>query len=779
MLKAIIKHKYYPGLLLIALIVSLFSFPEIDLEYSTGIDPPLKWLYNHLFSEGLSAGRSIIFPHGPLAFFMYPLAPNFILSVTVTVLLQVIFVFQLFQLIGNRKWPYWMLTSGIAWFIFSISNFNQFILSNISVSFLLYLKNGKSAFKYWGFVLTAFAFYVKAYVAIISGALAFSLLALDFIRTKSYKSSIKDILILLFSMLAFWLAMYGSPYGFIHYCIGMFHLAGDNSAAAAYYPNNNWLFILPFLLAISVIPLLQKTTEGKMFAFLFLPAFFAAWKYGMAREDFFHVQTFLFFAGASLLLFLAYNRKNLVINTITLLSAFALFTANMKNLENRQPLTINYSGIANFVTFVSDYSEIKARSEELNKKNIESNRLPESARNQIGRATVDVYPWDYTVVAANQLNWKTRPVIQSYAAYTSWLDKKNAVHFSSKNAPEFVVFGLNNVTSNLNGGRLESIDNRYLLNDEPQTMLELLKHYERTYYNNDFLVYQKRRQPMEVHSEISKTQSAKWQQWITVRGQKNQFMRMKLHLDRSFPGKIKSFLFKDELYYIYLKTLSGSLLKYRIVPQNASDGLWIAPFYTSAGDRSPSEIITEVLLTCSDKRMVRNDFSFEWEYFDTSTKTIADFLGKDSIMIQTTVVNEHLNLESINPNWNGFNKEKVIDNTTDHEKYYLVAPKEFSPSFKLKIDSMQLSPTRVTVDCWIKATRSSRSTLVIETENATSEKIWHGTDVNNQIIDPDEMNHIFSYQDFTAPAKTITVYVWNNGDEPVLIREITGKLFSN
>ncbi len=767
----------YIGLFFMALIVAIFSFPEIELTYNIGIDPPLKWLYNHLFSTGLSAGRDIIFPHGPLAFFMYPLAENFILSVAVTMLLQIVFLFQLFKLFNKNKWQYWLLTAVLAWFIFSLSNFNQLIISNISAAYLLYLKYEKPLPKYWGLVLTAFAIYVKAYVAIIAGTLTFSLLAIEFIRTKNYKRSLADTSITLAAMLLFWIFIYGSPGGFINYCIGMFHLAGDNSAAAAFHPTNNWLLILPFLIGCWAIPFLQKTSEGKIFGFLFLLAFFAAWKYGMAREDYSHIKTYLHFVVVSMILFLVYNPINLFINLPVLVFVFFLFILNMKNVENPEPLTLNYLGIGNFTKFISNYSEIKEKSEKQNLENIAVNRLPEEIRNRIGNATVDIYPYDYTILAANKLNWKARPVIQSYAAYTSWLDKKNATHFAGSEAPEYFIFGLNNITTDLNGGQLESIDNRYLLNDEPQTLIELIRNYDPIYSDENFLVYLRRNQPLEIRSAITNAQSAKWNQWIAIPDSASHFTRLKLHTDRSFSGKIKSFLYKDELYYMYFKTMNGSTLKYRIVPQNAADGIWISPFHTSAGNNSPSEKITEILVTVSDKDMVKNTFSYEFEYFDTDEKTMDSFFGKDSIINPEVIINESFNLESDQSGWNGFDVKNVIIDLVDHQKYYRVEAEGFSPTFRFNTDSLAM-PTRITVDCWLKTARDAHSSLVIETENAAGEKNWQGIEVNRQIIDQDEFNHIYSYLDLNSPVAKIAVYVWNNGKKTVMIHSLNVKLIN-
>ncbi|MBW8325794.1 MAG: hypothetical protein K0M50_13595 [Prolixibacteraceae bacterium] len=690
--------------------------------------------------------------------------------------MQTVFVFHLFSLLGKEKWQYWILTAVSSWLIFSLSNFNQLILSNISVAFLLFLSNKKPAPKYFGLVLTAFAFYIKAYVAIIAGTLTFSLLALNFFWNKNYKQTFIDVTVLLGSMLLLWMLIYKQLGGFINYCIGMIHLAGDNSAAAAYYPNNNWWLITPFLIIIGSIAFLQKTRKGNFFGFLFSLSFFATWKYGMAREDYYHARTFLYFIVVSMILFLIYNHKKRIINTPIILGALVLFTANMRNVENPQPLVINYSGIENFIRFVSSFQQIREASDKQNTINIASNRLPETVRNQIGNASVDIYPWDYTIIAANQLNWKPRPVIQSYAAYTSWLDKKNAVHFSSANAPEYFIFGLNNITPDLNGGKLVSIDNRYLLNDEPQTLIELIKNYSRVYSNENFLVYRKRVQALDVNSLLTETLSTKWNEWITVPNYTNQLTRLKLHIGRSFSGNVKSFLYKDELYYMYFKTKDGSILKYRIVPQNAADGIWISPFYTSAGNYSPSETITEALLTCSDKKMVESSVNYEWEHFDIDTKTINNFFGKDSTNIPEIYVNESILLESDNPNWNGFDPQKVITDRTNNQKFYQLKPTDFSPSFKLDIDSLLKTPKRITVDCWIKTDPNDHSTLVIETESITGEKNWQGIEINRQIIDQDELNLVFSYIDLNSQIKKVTIYICNNGNKPVSIYSMNIKL---
>src|SRR5687767_339497 len=77
---------------ILGLLVVIGTFPENDWTFSPGIDPPLTWLYNHLFIQDFGQALNIVFPHGPLAFFMYPL-PETVLPVTLVVCGLKLFLF--------------------------------------------------------------------------------------------------------------------------------------------------------------------------------------------------------------------------------------------------------------------------------------------------------------------------------------------------------------------------------------------------------------------------------------------------------------------------------------------------------------------------------------------------------------------------------------------------------------------------------------------------------------------------------------------------------------
>jgi len=95
-------------------------------------------------------------------------------------------------------------------------------------------------------------------------------------------------------------------------------------------------------------------------------------------------------------------------------------------------------------------------------------RLPREAAAAIGQATVDVMPWDVSLVIRNGLNYHPRPIPQSYCAYTPWLDHCNASFLAGTNAPEYLLYVC---------AKTRTIDFRPAAWDEAMTKRALLENY--------------------------------------------------------------------------------------------------------------------------------------------------------------------------------------------------------------------------------------------------------------------------------------------------------------
>jgi len=89
-----------------------------------------------------------------------------------------------------------------------------------------------------------------------------------------------------------------------------------------------------------------------------------------------------------------------------------------------------------------------------------------------GRA-VHVDPWEIGVAWAYNLNWRPLPVIQSYSAYTSQLDRLNAAALSGPRGPAAILRHRDLAP----GGGESSIDDRYPGWESPAAMRAMLCHY--------------------------------------------------------------------------------------------------------------------------------------------------------------------------------------------------------------------------------------------------------------------------------------------------------------
>src|SRR5690606_9181890 len=90
--------------------------------------------------------------------------------------------------------------------------------------------------------------------------------------------------------------------------------------------------------------------------------------------------------------------------------------------------------------------------------------MPARILQTVSNHSVDIFPWDCAYIFQNRLNYTPRPVFQSFAAYTAYLEKKN-YDFYVNTPPEFVVYDY------------MSIDRRYAFNDETWVNMFLAKNY--------------------------------------------------------------------------------------------------------------------------------------------------------------------------------------------------------------------------------------------------------------------------------------------------------------
>lgn len=775
----IIKYlkDYFPHyliFLLLWILIIIGTFPINDWTFSTGIDPPLFWVFNHLFDDGLSVGKDIIFPHGPLAFFMCPLQENIITSTIISSFLKGCITFNIYWLIDAKNIKKWVATLLLAYFISLISGFNHLVLCSL---LLLYCNSYKSkilVFKYSAILITSFAIFVKAYVGIIALVIFISFTLYNLYKNKNIKQILSDYLILTVSIILIWVLMYGTTLGLLNYFFGMINLAGDNSSAASYYPYNDWFLLITFFIILTLIFIINKSKLSYFYISLIVLSLFAAWKHGMAREDISHVKGFFVYVIICLSIFSLLIKKNHLINfTLSVLAVFIL-SVNMKNSVNYTESSLNYNFFNgnNFYEFITEFPGLKKTSKQTIKKSTENQELPNNMLSIISKSSVDIYPWDYSIIAANNLNWQPRIVLQSYASYTSWLDKQNAEHVKSKSSSECFIWEVDKNSRDLNNGKFNSIDGRYLLNDEPQTIIELLKSYEPALSNNKFHLFKKRGIKLTTNNLLGNSIEYNWREWIEVPKTTGGIMRLKLFFDKTIIQKIKSFLYKDEQFWIYIKLPNGLIHKYRIVPKNAEDGLWINPYIM---DTESTCSIDKIMFVASNQKILSQKIkvNFEKITFKNHPNRVNDFFGITNNFKDSLLISSLNNFEKKALDWSFSKKVKYSDKAFSGSKSNLVNPNSYSSTFTFSLDSIPFEKFKINTECWIKAEKHNYSNdvrLVISIENNFN-NIWKGISVDKQIIDEKEWNHVFNSVNYNHNTNNsiLKCYVINNSDQDILL----------
>lgn len=761
--------------LILGVIICIATFPENNWAYATGIDPPLLWVFNHFFEHGLSEGRHIIFPHGPLAFVMYPLPENAPLSLLVLCALKILLVFNIKHLAeAYPEKSKWLIALTASYVISLLAGLNHLLLAGIILLYCNSYKSSNPGHRYVAYLLSAFAIFIKAYIGILSIVLFISFIGYTSITRKSWRILLTDTAIFAGFTFALWLIMYGTAIGLPGYFIGLVQLGRDNSSAVSYYPYNNWLLLLAFMAVLPVIAILNRNRKLAFFAILTGVSLFAAWKHGMARQDIYHVKGFIVYFAILCIIYVIFNKDKIIINVVILLLSTLFFLDNMKSSVNYYEPETEMFTASNFLDLILKYDSLKTHSESQTARDISSNTLPQSFKRAIGRSTVDVYPWDYSIISANGLNWRPRVVIHSYAAYTSWLDTQNARHFNSEMAPEYVIWELQKLSTDVNGGEYNSIDNRYLLNDEPNTLLELIRHYEYHLSNDRFLLVKRRNAPLQKQLSMLYRESLGWSEWTKAPVPENgQVTRIKMQFEKTALQSAKSLFYKDEQFWVYFKLANGAIHKYRIVPGNAEDGIWIAP-YLFRSDEIPT--VEEIMFRSSNESIVADTIRLEWETIEFSSRdAVASFFPVKQEREESLSVESSNDFESTGDVfWNQYSPRSIAEEGYKSARSFLLQAGEFSCSFSYPLDSLEAKKLRITADCWVEtdAVRHYNDiSLVLSIERGEESKLWKSIPLYDQMIDPEQWNHILSFVEYERDTTSCVVkgYVWNNGQKPLLM----------
>ena len=363
------------------------------------------------------------------------------------------------------------------------------------------------------------------------------------------------------------------------------------------------------------------------------------------------------------------------------------------------------------------------------------------------------------------MNWHPRKTIELGGSSSQWVSEISASHFSGEDSPEFVLF---HFQADRYEGELSSFDGRYLLNDEPLVIENLLKNYSTIYPNsNSFLLFSKK----TVQDSIIKTSQPKkiiqFNQWVSVPNEETSFTTCKVNVQHSISQKALTFLYKDDNYLIDYKLKDGRVFTYRFLPNTVVDGLWCNPLITELQSKEIEGEVAEIRF----RKLYYGDSKIKIQFVKNEIITTRNMFSipfnKSAANNSKTVLSRKNNFETQTEEWfepgnEGF--ESKQSNKINSE--------QFSFTHRLSLDSIWsqvdsgINSIQIQAQVLYKI-NGTQSDIVIEVKKSKDD-FWKSTRLSqsedwNYSYVPKTINRIDHGQG------ELLIYCWNKNKNPLLI----------
>jgi hypothetical protein len=191
---------------------------------------------------------------------------------------------------------------------------------------------------------------------------------------------------------------------------------------------------------------------------------------------------------------------------------------------------------------------------------------------------VDIYPVAAGVPIAWKLDYRPRPVFQSYAANNQALVELNRRWLDESRAPRHVLYGV------------LPIDGRAPAMDDAPSVRRLDELYRFEEVAGDFLHLERRPAPEPWSTVETREGTAGLEEWIDLGTiGDDEALELAVDVQPNWRGKVQKALFKLSLLDLQLELGSGHLTAYRLVPGIARGGVLVSPMLTDTATAGASD----------------------------------------------------------------------------------------------------------------------------------------------------------------------------------------------
>ena len=591
-------------------LIFVITFPYFEPTYAIGLDASYVWGLNWLFVHDYQTLIQLSYPFGPLAFLQIPtiIGHNWLIFLIFYGILKIGFIYLLFKLATLFSTSFKSAIPVVLIVCFFV-NIDLLIIGNCLILNLLFYKRNKPIFLFISAILAISGLFIKVSTGISSLSIIFMSLLIDYYFNRNIIRSLKQIGIISGIGLIMGLLVFQGFLLLFQFLWGAFKLASGYEGALSLHPQNNWILLSLFMGLMASFPVWNKEKNIRVAYFLSLFALFAAWKHSFIRQDITHYRIIICFLLVfwSIILFVAKEKR--VLTFIVACCTILLLYANMRAIPWYRGISREIVGVNNFID-VLHYKDFTQRITSMSEHNVAPNKLSEEQRALIGDYTVDVYPWEFSYIAANQLHWIPRKTFGISLFPSHGKNVESADYSFSISSPDLIIFHFVNDGF---GGKLGSLDQRYILNDEPLVIYNILNHYQLEEKTNKFLLFKKDTATRFETSIWENPQIVQFNEWIDVPKGNNEIIRLKVSSKNTLWGNVKKMFYKEGQYYIDYMLEDGTIYTYRYVSGTAVDGLWISPFIRDPLSDSMEPDVVKVRLHNSHPRCIQSAVIVQFE----------------------------------------------------------------------------------------------------------------------------------------------------------------------
>ncbi|MBK8805880.1 MAG: hypothetical protein IPO21_04180 [Bacteroidales bacterium] len=761
-------------------LIYILTFPTFSIDYGIGLDASYIWAFNHLFAFDYHTVSRLVFPFGPLTLLKNPTADwlNFEIFLIFFTFTKLLFCYKLISfnryISISKYWLYLIV------FLTQLSVQIDFYIIFLSFIYSFEFLQHK---RYYSIAIAGFISFVGLSIKSSIGVSAFSVVfiahLLSLLEKRDIAFFLKSIAVTILSVYVPAIIIFKSFLFPFTYFYNVLMLSSGYSSALSYFSKNNWLVLSLFIATILSVPFLFRRATIRNAFWLLLPVSFALWKHSFVRQDFTHnsLMFYYLFYYWAVFLILSESKKQAKIIALIAIFSVSLYYRNMSYFWNYEPKRVEINGINNFAELLFDFTEFKEKQKNISDESIKKSKLPDTVLNIIGTRTVDSYPWELSYFSANSLNWKPRTILQN-SSFSRWLDDLNAQDFSLVNGPDFLIVHSENDQWN---GKFGSIDNRYLLNDNPISNIALFGNYSLKYKDEEILLFEKTATLKLAEVVLSKTEIADWNEWISVSPNNGEILRLKVQTENSVLGSFKNFIYKKEEYYVDYQLSNGKVFSYRFITENAVDGLWVHPLIRFPNTEYIEAPVSKVRLRCSNQIFNKSSFDYQVEKIkirnnnvDSINNNVYSLFGKSKTTHDTIVfaLNEGFdNLETNSINGVNINSQNYFQGIGSNE----VSGGGFSYTFTIPLDSLWLLADTAVNTLYLEAE------LMHLNQNSDAKLVINITETDADVWAEQSLSKTNSGNNWLFTAKylelkrqnskqgTLKVFVWNYGKKPVYI----------